>query len=94
MSGSDDILAGHDSLRAGQEALYKDLHQRRPASPGKVVPAGRLLDPHLHQLAAPAFLRRRPGREIRPGSGGRLATDIPHTVPCPALPAKLRFGSR
>jgi|HubBroStandDraft_6_1064221.scaffolds.fasta_scaffold07231_2 hypothetical protein len=27
MSGLDDILAGYESLRAGQEALYKDLHQ-------------------------------------------------------------------
>ena len=26
-SGIDDILAGDESLRAGQEALYKDLHQ-------------------------------------------------------------------
>ncbi len=27
MSGIDDILAGYESLRTGQEALYKDLHQ-------------------------------------------------------------------
>ena len=27
MSGIDDILAGYESLRAGQEAFYKDLHQ-------------------------------------------------------------------
>jgi metal-dependent amidase/aminoacylase/carboxypeptidase family protein len=27
MSGLDDILAGYESLRTGQEALYKDLHQ-------------------------------------------------------------------
>ncbi len=26
-SSIDDILAGYESLRAGQEALYKDLHQ-------------------------------------------------------------------
>jgi metal-dependent amidase/aminoacylase/carboxypeptidase family protein len=27
MSGIDDILAGYESQRTGQEALYKDLHQ-------------------------------------------------------------------
>ncbi len=27
MSGLDDILAGYESLRAGQEAFYLDLHQ-------------------------------------------------------------------
>ncbi len=26
-SSADDILAGYESLRAGQEALYKDLHE-------------------------------------------------------------------
>jgi metal-dependent amidase/aminoacylase/carboxypeptidase family protein len=27
ISGTDNILAGYESLPAGQEALYKDLHQ-------------------------------------------------------------------
>jgi hypothetical protein len=31
MSGIGDILAGYESLRAGQEALHKDLHQQTEA---------------------------------------------------------------
>jgi hypothetical protein len=32
MSGIDDILAGYERLRAGQEAFYKDLHQHTELS--------------------------------------------------------------
>ena len=32
MSGIDPILAGYEILRAGQEALYKDLHQHSEPS--------------------------------------------------------------
>jgi hypothetical protein len=38
MSGIDDILAGYESLRAGQEALYKDLHQHPEPAKTRLSP--------------------------------------------------------
>jgi hypothetical protein len=40
MSGIDGILAGYESLRAGQEALYTGLHQHPKLSHAGEVEAG------------------------------------------------------
>jgi hypothetical protein len=42
ISGTDDILADHDSLRAGQEALCQDLHQH-PELPHAIARACALI---------------------------------------------------
>jgi len=42
MSGIDEILAGYDGLRAGQEAFYKDLHAHPELSHAEHRTAGRV----------------------------------------------------
>ena len=44
MNSTDEILAGYDSLQAGQEAFYKDLHQHPELSHAEHRTAGRVAE--------------------------------------------------
>jgi hypothetical protein len=59
MSGIDDILAGYESLRAGQEAFYKELHQHPELSHAEHRTARRVEAP-----------RAQPGTNVRSQADG------------------------
>ena len=56
ISGIDDILAGYESLRAGQEALYKDLLQRPELSRAEHRTARRVAE-QLRKLTSKQRIR-------------------------------------
>ena len=49
MSGIDEILAGYENLRPGQEDFYRDLHQHPELSHQEHQTARRALREHRHR---------------------------------------------
>ena len=73
MSGIDDILAGYESLRADQEALYKDLHQHPELSHAEHRAARRVAGQLDQRLSTSPQLERTP----RPRSRCMISGTLP-----------------